>query len=121
MKKKDGFKGERSIQLPQRILEKISKRDIYKSLFITFIGYYPKAEFHYRERKNGASESILIYCVDGNGWIKINNKIIKIKPNEFFAIPKGIPHSYGCNEKEPWTIYWLHFNGSNSDNSICII
>jgi AraC-like DNA-binding protein len=114
MKKKDGFQGERSIQLPKKVLEKIYGSKIYQSLYITYIGYYPKAQFHFRERKIGTNESILIYCVNGEGWLKIENKVHHININQFIILPEGISHAYGTNPENPWTIYWLHFKGTES-------
>ncbi len=115
MKKKDGFKGERFIQLPKKVVERISGSNIYRSLYLTYIGYYPKAEFHFRERKAGTNENILIYCVSGKGWFTMeDNKVHQVSSNQFIVLPEGIGHSYGTNQQDPWTIYWLHFKGSES-------
>ncbi|HUQ64768.1 MAG TPA: AraC family transcriptional regulator [Flavitalea sp.] len=114
LKKRKGFTGERSIQLPKVVTDRIAQSGIYSSLHLTYIGFYPKAEFHYRQRKKGANESILIYCVSGSGWLNINDKRFKVNANEFIAIPEGCPHSYGANQNDPWTIYWFHFKGSSS-------
>jgi len=72
-----------------------------KQLYITDIGYYPEAKFHFRERKTGCRQYILIYCVDGKGWISVNGKEHKVGKNMFFIIPLGVPHSYGSNDSEP--------------------
>lgn len=114
LKKKEGFIGEKSIHLPKNVTSRIAQSEIYHSLYLTYIGYYPKAEHHFRKRKSGANESILIYCVAGSGWFKVNNKSFQIHSNEFIAIPEGIPHSYGSYPNDPWTIYWFHFKGSKS-------
>lgn len=111
MKKKDGFQGERSIQLPKKVLDNFFASKIYQSLFISYIGYYPKAKFHFRERNAGTNENILIYCVTGQGWVKIDNKLQNIKSNQFIILPQRLAHSYGTNQHDPWTIYWLHFRG----------
>lgn len=111
IKKKDGFLGERAIVLPRKTVEHIRKRDINNMLYITDIGYYPKAAFHYRMRKNGAEQNILIYCTSGKGWCKIERGSYLISPNQFLIIPENIPHTYGANENDPWTIYWVHFSG----------
>ena len=47
---KDGFTGERSIVLPQMIVEMEERDPLVSSLYITDIGYYPKASHHFRER-----------------------------------------------------------------------
>ncbi len=115
VKIKDGFKGERSIILPQVIIEELKEGTITRELFITDIGYYPKAKYHYRERNNNESKQfILIYCVEGEGWFRLNGRESIIQPNQFFIIPKGKAHSYGSSKNNPWTLFWLHFDGEHA-------
>ena len=32
-----------------------------------------------------------------------------------FIIPQNTPHHYGSSQKEPWSIYWVHFSGVQAD------
>lgn len=113
-RKKDGFDGQRAIVLPQTIKDILKTNELTSLLYITDIGFYPKANGHYRIRKEGAEQNILIYCIDGKGWISTNGTKHELKKEEFFIIEAGTPHSYGASEKEPWSIYWLHFTGGKS-------
>ncbi|WEK35669.1 MAG: AraC family transcriptional regulator [Candidatus Pseudobacter hemicellulosilyticus] len=111
-RKREGFEGQKLIVLPKKIASDFLTRDpITKQIYITDIGYYPKARNHYTERPGGISQHIIIYCVEGSGWIRINKKKVNISPSQFVAIPANTPHTYGANEKDPWTIYWIHFKG----------
>jgi len=110
----DGFKGERLIVLPKVIAEVLIHNDTTRSLYLTDIGYYPKASGHFYSRPNGANENILIYCIDGKGWITVNDKKHKIGKNQFFIIEKNKPHKYGADKHSPWSIYWLHFSGEKA-------
>jgi len=85
-----------------------------KGLFISDIGFYPHAKNHYRKRKKGIGENILIYCIDGSGSIQIGDKINQLAPNSYFVIPAHEPHAYWASEQSPWSIYWLHFSGERS-------
>jgi AraC family transcriptional regulator of arabinose operon len=114
MRKREGFKGQKAIILPQYIQEELASIPRTKLLFVTDIGYYPAAQFHYRERLSGSDQNILIYCIDKQGWIEINNVKIKVRKDQFFIIPAYVPHKYGSDEKSPWTIYWIHFKGEIS-------
>ena len=67
MKQKDGFNGEQVIVLPQMAIDIESADPLASSLYITDIGYYPKAAGHYRERTHPISQYVLIYCVEGAG------------------------------------------------------
>ena len=112
--KSEGFRGERSIVLPQVIREHLTQNETTQSLYLTDIGYYPKASGHFRSRQNGAQENILIYCIDGKGWFSVNNKKYKIDKNQFFILQKNVPHEYGADRQSPWSIYWLHFAGEKT-------
>lgn len=111
MRIKDGFKGERSIVLPQAIVNLMKKDPLASYIYITDIGYYPKAMHHFRQRKSAITEYILIYCMDGSGWFKINNKKYEVKSHQYFIIPPGEPHTYASDDSNPWSIYWIHFGG----------
>lgn len=111
-KRKDGFSGERALVLPVSIISEIEKNPLANALHITDIGYYPRARHHFRERKEPISQYVFIYCVEGKGWFKTNNERRLIEKNQCFILPAHLPHSYGADEKDPWTIYWIHFKGT---------
>jgi len=112
LRKRQGFEGQKLIVLPKKIItEFLTKDPVTRQIFITDIGHYPKAKFHYVERPGGISQHIIIYCVEGRGWIEIDKKRMEIGPSQFIAIPANAAHKYAANEKDPWTIYWIHFKG----------
>ncbi|MGC3947565.1 MAG: AraC family transcriptional regulator [Chryseolinea sp.] len=110
-RKREGFEGQRAIVLPKKVIEVCANTAPVNSLFVTDIGFYPNAAFHYRERPGGIAQNILIYCVDGKGWLELPSGKYKMNPNEFLIIPADMPHKYGADEKTPWSIYWAHFKG----------
>lgn len=112
MKIKDGFTGERSIVLPKLILDMMKDDPLLSTLHITDIGYYPHASHHFRERHSPIGQYVFIYCVDGHGYFSINGRHHDISPNQYFILPPDNPHSYGADDNDPWTIYWIHFGGS---------
>ena len=115
MKKKDGFPGQISFVIPERILALVNTNPLIADLHITDIGYYPQARHHFRERPNGSDQLILIYCVGGQGEIRTKEAVQAIGSDQFFIIPAGMPHSYRSDVQNPWSIYWIHFAGSKSD------
>ncbi|WP_126245451.1 AraC family transcriptional regulator [Chitinophaga rhizosphaerae] len=116
MKKKDGFDGQQSIVIPRKILEEqCARNELTAGLYITDMGYYPKARFHHRVRPEGVDQHILIYCVDGRGSARFNRQTFAIGAGDFFVIPRKTAHIYRADEDDPWTIYWVHFVGSASD------
>lgn len=112
LRKRQGFEGQKLIVLPKKIMTEFLTRDpVTRQIYITDIGHYPKAKFHYVERPAGIGQHIIIYCMEGRGWIEINKKRMEIGPSQFIAIPANVAHRYAANEKDPWTIYWIHFKG----------
>ncbi len=112
MKIKSGFSGERSLVLPGVILDTIERDPLTGLLYITDIGYYPKALHHYRHRNPPIGQYVFIYCIDGSGWFELNGTTYDVHANQYFILPAGIPHTYASTDSDPWTIYWAHFSGT---------
>ena len=116
MKKEDGFPGQISFVIPDRILSLVKNNPLIADLFITDIGYYPQARFHFRERPAGSRQLILIYCVEGQGEIRLKETTHLVSADHYFIIPAGMWHSYHSDEQNPWSIYWIHFSGLKSSS-----
>lgn len=65
----EGFKGEKAIILPYNIRSYQALNNVTRQLYVTHIGYYPRAKYHFRERKSGANQYIFIFCEEGKGWM----------------------------------------------------
>lgn len=112
-KKKDGFDGQKAIVIPRKILSTYCESvPLITDLYVTDIGYYPKAKHHYRERLSGAEQHILIYCLEGKGTAMIHQQQNEIRPGDFVLIPAGTGHIYEADVTNPWTIIWVHFTGN---------
>lgn len=112
LKIRQGFKGERSLIMPEMILRQAQEDPVLKTLHITDIGFYPHATFHYRNRQTPIDQYVLIYCVKGSGRYRIGERQYEVKANQYFILPAGKTHAYASNNEDPWTIYWIHFRGS---------
>jgi AraC family transcriptional regulator of arabinose operon len=111
-RKRQGFEGQKLIVVPKQIAAGFLMKDVItRQIYITDIGYYPKANHHYVERPHGINQHIIIYCVEGRGWVTINKQKMDISPSHFIVLPAHTPHKYGAMETDPWTIYWVHFKG----------
>jgi AraC-like DNA-binding protein len=118
IKVRDGFTGQKLISLPNMIYKnRRSGTAILNQIFITHIGYFPKASFHFRERRKGCSDNIFIYCLHGKGWYIVDKKKYEVVPNQFFQLPATSEYlKYGADEEQPWTIFWVHFSGADMDS-----
>lgn len=117
-KKSIGFLGQRIIEVPVEVVKKCQALPLIRNLFITKMGLYPKAKHHYFQRPKGSLYTILIHCTDGEGWIKMPDTKIPLRAGEVYVIPSGVPHSYGSNTHNPWTIYWMHLTGGSCNETI---
>ena len=115
--RRDGFEGEKLVSLPETIWRKaIQTNAILRQLYLTHIGYFPKASHHFRNRKNGCADNILFYCLRGKGWYTIKDKRFEVGINQYCIIPATEePLRYGADELDPWTIYWVHFSSDQMD------
>src|SRR3546814_18962457 len=74
-------------------------------LYMTHIGFFPKAFFHYRERKKGCPDNILFYCLDGKGYYNVLSDDFELNANQFAILPANQPHHFQADIENPWTIY----------------
>ncbi|MBB6669123.1 AraC family transcriptional regulator [Cohnella nanjingensis] len=110
-RKMEGFDEERLFVLPDYMAGELSQSHLTRGLYVSDIGYFPRARHHYRERPEGSNAHILIYCVEGEGWVETNGKPAAVTERQLVAIPANVPHRYGASSDSPWSIYWVHLQG----------
>lgn len=98
--------------IPPYLLKDFAKHPLLNNLYITDIGHFIRAQGHFKERKTGINEAILIICESGKGTVFIEGQDFQIQPNEAVIIRPGAIHKYQADAQEPWTILWAHFSGS---------
>ncbi|WP_346237043.1 AraC family transcriptional regulator [Niabella insulamsoli] len=120
-RKKDGFQAQKAIVLPPAIIKLFEQSAITSGLYLTDIGYYPKAKFHYRHREHGSAQHILIYCIDGAGVAKVEDQQILIRQGQYLILPKNVKHIYRADEQKPWSIFWVHFKGHLAPQFVALL
>lgn len=112
--KADGFKDEEYIIIPTESFADYAEHPLVRTVYPTDVGFFPKAAAHYREREEGADQYILIYCTEGRGVIEVEDERYELGPSDAFCIPPNIRHKYYADQKNPWSILWVHFKGENT-------
>lgn len=117
----DGFVGQVIYVLPPHVIEATSHHPLIRSLYATDIGYFPKAAGHDRQRPQGAKEHILIYCSQGKGIVTLGSRETELHAHEAILIPKGMAHAYHAHADDPWTIYWAHVTGEETEDYLTFL
>src|SRR5438270_4619787 len=94
--RRDGFSGQHLITVPEPEQKATEAHPLLKGLYVTDAGYFPSAEGHRVERPHGAATQLIILCLDGEGWIKIQGRVTPVKVGEWVWLPADVPHAYGA-------------------------
>jgi AraC-like DNA-binding protein len=114
-KLREGFEGQDMYVIPRPILAEARRHPLVRPLYPTDIGWYPHARYHWRERLNGAPEDHLMMCIKGHGYVEVNGRKSHLRKGELLIIPRNQRHKYWAADDNPWSIYWMHFRGENSN------
>ncbi|WES64735.1 AraC family transcriptional regulator [Microbacter sp. GSS18] len=108
-----GFTGPRHIVIPLGPVRAALDAPITRRLVVTACGRYPSTTRHRSERPRGADEDIVIMCADGRGWVEVDGARHDVGPRDVLVLPRRVPHAYGADDDDPWTISWLHLGGGD--------
>jgi len=78
------------------------------------MGYYPQAVGHRMERPSH-DDNLLLYCVDGSGTLETRESAVEVRAGDLVLLPQGSAHSYAASQRQPWTLYWVHFQGDSTE------
>lgn len=114
-KLREGFAGQDMYVIPRPILAVAHRHPLVRALYPTDIGWFPEARYHFRSRTDGANEDHLMLCVKGHGHVIVDDQENHLKPGHILIIPRHTRHKYWAADDSPWSIYWMHFRGEESN------
>lgn len=109
-----GFSKQRLTILPDAVVERCRTLPLVESLFVTHIGSFRNAPSHFVKRLSGAPQHILLYCIEGKGRLQVFGRSHVIEAGNAVVIPANHPHLYRAKRNTPWSLFWIHFDGSQS-------
>jgi AraC family transcriptional regulator, arabinose operon regulatory protein len=95
---------------PAFLLEQLHRHPLTRDCYPTAMGYYPQAGGH-RMRRPRHDDNLLLYCVDGVGRLRIGDTRYPVGAGDLILLPQGVAHSYAAARSQPWSLYWVHFQG----------
>ena len=98
---------------PGFMLNKLARHPLTRECYPAAMGYYPAARSHRVERLRH-DDNLLIYCVDGSGHASTGSWSGRVSAGDILLLPQGVSHSYHADDAQPWSIYWVHFQGGST-------
>jgi AraC family transcriptional regulator, arabinose operon regulatory protein len=98
--------------LPARLRSKLDAHPIGRNLYITEIAFYDEQSLFGKEILKNNPDYVLIYCVSGSGWYKINGEKKSLKANHFVVLPRKTDFQLGAENVQQWSVYFVRFNGA---------
>jgi AraC-like DNA-binding protein len=109
---REDFPGERIFKLPTKIVESASRQPLTAALLPCRLGYFPRAKGQKVARPNGDWAFTLLFCLAGAGVLDLEQGRFPIPRGTLALLRPFEYHSYAADPKEPWSYYWIHFNGT---------
>lgn len=98
---------------PTFMIEKLARHPLTKDCYPTAMGYYPRASGH-RMLRERHDDNLLLYCTEGQGRLAADSWAGDIGPGQIMLLPQGLTHAYEADPEDPWSLYWIHFQGAST-------
>lgn len=105
---------------PHILFEWLNENPLTQGLYPVAMGYYPTALHHKMHRQEHNSE-LLMYCTAGRGTIGNQEQQWDVRRGDLMVIPKDCAHFYSADDTYPWSLYWLHFDGSLAQHLVSLL
>jgi AraC-like DNA-binding protein len=97
--------------VPQFLCELLRTHALSADCHPLALGYYPAARGHRMVRQHHPNH-LLIHCVDGVGEVQVAGARYPVRAGDLVVLPAGQAHAYQADAQDPWSIYWVHYDGA---------
>jgi len=102
--------GSSRLLLPHAISQQLASNPLSSGLYPVSYGHYLEARDH-RVRRSVHTDHLLIFCHAGRGFYRTEHHQGAILAGQMLFLRQDIAHSYHSDPENPWSIYWAHFAG----------
>lgn len=99
--------------VPRFLQERLASAPLTRGLYLRAVGYYPCAKGHWVDRREH-NDHLLLYSVGGEGKLRIQGQQYPVGRGDLMMLPQGLRHAYRASAHDPWTLYWVHFDGADA-------
>lgn len=99
--------------VPHFVVNALAQHPLARELFIHGVGYYPRASGHQMTRSSH-EDHLLLYCSAGKGMVQAGRQMQAVGKGDLVLLPQGVAHHYRADAQDPWSLYWVHFAGQQS-------
>lgn len=104
--------------LPKALINRLAQHPLSSGLYPQALGFYPVAHQHVMERRDH-DDFLFLYCTAGIGWLRVEDQQpVQVVQGDVVVIPQGVAHHYWADPRRPWTLYWLHFAGTQASHFV---
>ncbi|KAB7622770.1 AraC family transcriptional regulator [Alkalilimnicola sp. S0819] len=96
--------------VPTFVRQALAEHPLSRELYPAAIGYYPSAKGHAVARAEH-HDDLLLYCAEGEGELCAAGHCHRVRRGDLMLLPRELTHRYSASEADPWTLYWVHFDG----------
>ncbi len=86
-----------------------------RDLYPLAAGFYPRAVGHSMRRRDHP-DNLLAYCAEGAGTLRTDAGQWPVAAGDLMLLPAGTAHHYAADPQQPWSLYWVHYQGTLSDD-----
>lgn len=112
--KEDDFLKERTIDLPIEVFSEYAENSLVRRMYPTDVAFFPKADHYDMNREDRAEEYIFMYCTEGEGAVRVNEKQYMLRKNEAFCIPQFQRYCCHSDTGSSWSLFQIHFKGEDT-------
>lgn len=99
------------IQIPQPLTKLLSEHPLSRDLYPLAVGFYPHAVGHSMRRRHHP-DNLIAFCAGGIGTLHTDAGQWPVCAGDLMLLPAGTPHHYAADPGQPWSLYWVHYQGA---------
>ncbi|RUO74092.1 AraC family transcriptional regulator [Pseudidiomarina sediminum] len=113
--------GSSRVVLPLELTSMLAQHPLSQHLYPLAYGHYLTAKGH-RASRAKPTDQLIIFCHSGRGSYRVTTPAGKVQgtlgAGQLLLLPAGAAHTYEADSKQPWSIYWAHYDGKLASQSM---